>query len=47
MFGNYGDFNPMGRISIYGDVMATEYYLPSRKIYTVGVYSIKEDVEVK
>lgn len=43
MFGNYGDFDTLPRISIYGDYLAAEYYLPSKRIYTVGFYSIKED----
>jgi hypothetical protein len=47
MLGNYGDFTTLPRISFYGDYLAAEYYLPSKKIYTVGVYSIKDDVSQK
>lgn len=46
MFGNYGDFDTLKRISFYGDYLALEYYLPIKRIYTVGVYSIKEEVSV-
>jgi hypothetical protein len=47
MFGNYGDFDSLPRISVYGEYMATEYYLPSKRIYTVTVYSIKDDVSLR